>query len=218
MATSHNFVLKMCITYDQIEQACGVLVRGEFNTFIYCCKVCRIQFASGPLLESHILSEHDDDGVANNNYVGETVTPDSPIEFDPANVKIEPTDSMYLIDEDLHNDINYSAGAAAEALVPKRPRGRPRGSANRKSAAGHFDRSLERGSSSNYDDQRLGNGMMNHGNWRSDDGGNKYGMGGSDINVSSGRYSKWNGHNSNSNNYSHNDSIDDGTSGPTAGE
>lgn len=51
----------MCFTIDQFEQACGFLLLGEFNTFIYCCKKCQCEFESGPNLEVHILSEHEDD-------------------------------------------------------------------------------------------------------------------------------------------------------------
>lgn len=51
----------MCFTIDQIDQACGLLLLNEFNTFIYHCKKCANEFDSGTDLESHILSEHLDD-------------------------------------------------------------------------------------------------------------------------------------------------------------
>ncbi|XP_055303253.1 zinc finger protein 700-like [Sitodiplosis mosellana] len=51
----------MCFTVDQIEQACGLLLLNEFNTFVYCCKKCQCDFDSGPNLEVHILSAHQDD-------------------------------------------------------------------------------------------------------------------------------------------------------------
>ncbi|XP_055303245.1 uncharacterized protein LOC129568929 [Sitodiplosis mosellana] len=124
----------MCLTYDQIEQACGFLVRGEFNTFLYCCKVCRVEFESGPHLESHILSEHDDDKsgiLTNDGFMDESISTDSPIEIDPTNVKIEPDDPIYLVEDDFNDDFNDSAAVEVivprnSAVVPKRPVGRPR--------------------------------------------------------------------------------------------
>lgn len=52
----------MCFTIEQLEQACGLLLLNEFNTFIYCCKHCQREFVSGSNLEAHIWSEHQDDG------------------------------------------------------------------------------------------------------------------------------------------------------------
>lgn len=48
----------MCFTIDQLDRACGILLLSESNTFIYCCKRCSNEFATGPELESHILYEY----------------------------------------------------------------------------------------------------------------------------------------------------------------
>lgn len=133
----------MCFTFDQIEQACGFLLLGEFNIFVYCCKICRSEYASGPLLEVHILSEHSDDKtnvLGNVNLVDESVSIDSPTEIDPINVKSEPDDNdqSFLIVDDViqeyngnNNEINDSIEATIQVNDPKRRRGRPRGSRNK---------------------------------------------------------------------------------------
>ena len=51
----------MCLTIDQIGQACGFLLLNEFSVFTYCCKRCTSEFGLGADLESHILREHSDD-------------------------------------------------------------------------------------------------------------------------------------------------------------
>lgn len=123
----------MCITYDQIDEACGFLLLRELNTFVYCCKVCRGEFETGTYLESHILSEHEDDksGVCvNDGFLNETTsTNDSPIEIDPTIVKIEDDDPSYLIDDGINNENNDISTAV---IVPPRRRGRPRGSTKNK--------------------------------------------------------------------------------------
>ncbi|XP_031616885.1 zinc finger protein 62 homolog [Contarinia nasturtii] len=48
----------MCITINEIDEACGFLLLNEFSVFIYCCKKCLINFECGSDLEAHILSEH----------------------------------------------------------------------------------------------------------------------------------------------------------------
>lgn len=51
----------MCLTIDQIEQACGFLMLNEFSVFFYCCKKCQCEFDSGINLEAHIILEHQED-------------------------------------------------------------------------------------------------------------------------------------------------------------
>lgn len=51
----------MCFTIDQLDRACGILLLSESNAFIYCCKLCPNEFATGAELETHILFEHYDD-------------------------------------------------------------------------------------------------------------------------------------------------------------
>lgn len=53
----------MCFTRDKFELACGFLLLGEFNTFLYCCKKCEREFDTGNNLELHILAEHEDDKI-----------------------------------------------------------------------------------------------------------------------------------------------------------
>ncbi|XP_055303249.1 zinc finger protein 595-like [Sitodiplosis mosellana] len=68
----------MCFTIDQFKQACGFLLLGEFNTFIYCCKKCQREFDSGPNLELHILSEHEDNkGHIENIFVNDNIFVDN---------------------------------------------------------------------------------------------------------------------------------------------
>lgn len=47
----------MCVT---IEKACGFLFLNEFGTFVYCCKECHTEYDTGPNLEVHVLSVHQD--------------------------------------------------------------------------------------------------------------------------------------------------------------
>lgn len=51
----------MRFTISQIDRACGLLLLNEHNAFVYYCKECHRDFDSGPNLEMHILSEHQDD-------------------------------------------------------------------------------------------------------------------------------------------------------------
>lgn len=51
----------MCLTIEQIDQACGFLLLNEFSVFSYCCKKCSSIFQLGGELESHILLQHSDD-------------------------------------------------------------------------------------------------------------------------------------------------------------
>ncbi|XP_055303173.1 zinc finger protein 227-like [Sitodiplosis mosellana] len=87
----------MCFTIGQIERACGLLVLTEFNTFVYCCKNCQCEFESGPNLEVHILSEHQDDKgavfVNGNVLVDNCSFEPTPIELDASKVKIEQFES-----------------------------------------------------------------------------------------------------------------------------
>lgn len=123
----------MCITYDQIDEACGYLLLRELNKFVYCCKVCRGEFETGPYLESHILSEHEDDKgsvCVNDGLLNETTsTNDSQIEIVPAIVKIEHDDPSYLVDDGINNEYN---DISTEVIAPPRRRGRPRGSTKNK--------------------------------------------------------------------------------------
>ena len=124
----------MCFTYDAIEQACGFLVRAEFNTFIYCCKVCRGEFESGPHLELHILSEHEDEKggiLMPDSYVDESISTESPIEIDPTIIKIEPDDEIFLVEEDFIEHSYNDLPPIEVVATPKRPVGRPRGTPNK---------------------------------------------------------------------------------------
>ena len=58
---SPSFSIRMCLTVDQIEQACGFVLLNEYCRFVYCCKKCHCEYGSGLNLEEHILSEHLDD-------------------------------------------------------------------------------------------------------------------------------------------------------------
>lgn len=59
--TISPFSIRMCLTVDQIEQACGIVLLNESNRFVYCCRTCHREYESAPNFQEHILSEHLDD-------------------------------------------------------------------------------------------------------------------------------------------------------------
>lgn len=94
--------------------------------------MCRGEFESGPHLELHILSEHEDDDkddiLMPDSFVDESILTESPIEIDSTIVKIEPDDEIFAVGEDFIDNSYNDLPPIEVVTTPKRPVGRPRGS------------------------------------------------------------------------------------------